>query len=529
MLRLKGIAQAAMAAATRAKEEDEHGDEFFDERYEGEIEEQAAILDAQTVVKGELQTLDRLLAMPVKKDHKLGELIRLVEQVTKESPRGEAEKILIFTEYRQTQEYLVRDLERSYGKGCVVVINGGMKLERREETEGGLDAIWEPFRRHGAMEAPTTKRTSQRLFRDHEKVRFLVSTEAGGEGINLQFCHICVNYDIPWNPMRVEQRVGRVYRYGQTKVVQVYNFLSKGTIEDAVQACFEHRVRQAARAIAQVTGEDPEDIQSSLNGQLESEIDPSRIYQRAMVEGNLNKQTEKEITEAVGRAKRAYEIATQSLFRDVSSYSFDNYQRELATDLTLDDLQRFTERFLAMNRRQVQRKSGLMEFIVPEPLRDEDVPERIERGTFDRQTAIARSDVEFLALGHPFVDAMLAQVGSYDFGGLTARRVIKSEKLRGKTGFLYVFVVRHRITREDADEYMFQFVPVFVTAEGAIDESACMPAVLSEGSDMSGPGDTVPDATVAMASARAWAEQKADLWDWADDVEFVAMSWNVFV
>ena len=73
-------------------------------------------------------------------------------------------------------------------------------------------------------------------------MRFLVSTEAGGEGINLQFCHICVNYDLPWNPMRVEQRVGRVYRYGQDKVVQVYHLFNKATVEDKVQAYFEDRV-----------------------------------------------------------------------------------------------------------------------------------------------------------------------------------------------------------------------------------------------------------------------------------------------
>ena len=87
-----------------------------------------------------------------------------------------------------------------------------------------------------------------------------------------------------------------------------------------------------------MTGEDPEEIEATLHGQLESEIDPANVYQRAMVEGNLNKQTQDEIDAAVQRAKQAYEIATRSLFRDVSSYSFDNYQRELATDLTLADL-----------------------------------------------------------------------------------------------------------------------------------------------------------------------------------------------
>ena len=107
-------------------------------------------------------------------------------------------------------------------------------------------------------------------------MRFLVSTEAGGEGINLQFCHICVNYDLPWNPMRVEQRVGRVYRFGQEKVVQVYHLFNKATIEDTVQSYFEDRLERAAKAIAKVTGEDPEEIKATLNGQLESEIDPTQ-------------------------------------------------------------------------------------------------------------------------------------------------------------------------------------------------------------------------------------------------------------
>src|SRR5438094_10601721 len=127
-----------------------------------------------------------------------------------------------------------------------------MQLERREANELDIDAIWRPFSKDGALEAPTTKRTSQRLFRDHPRMRFLVSTEAGGEGINLQFCHICINYDLPWNPMRVEQRVGRVYRYGQDKVVQVYHLFNKATVEELVQACFENRVKQSARAIAKV-------------------------------------------------------------------------------------------------------------------------------------------------------------------------------------------------------------------------------------------------------------------------------------
>jgi ERCC4-related helicase/HKD family nuclease len=519
--RLKG----ELANLPQHAEDENEG--LYDERYEGEYEESEVFRDDQAIMKGEIGTLEKLLAMRVKRDHKLDELLRLVDHIERESPRGEEEKVLIFTEYRQTQRHLVTELERKYGKGSAVVIHGGMKLERLEESEQEVNTIWAPFGKDGALGAPTTKRTSQRLFRDHERVRFLVSTEAGGEGINLQFCHICVNYDLPWNPMRVEQRVGRVYRFGQDKVVQVYNFLNKGTIEDLVQSYFENRLERAAGAIAKVTGEDPEDIKGTLNGQLESEIDPAKIYQRAMVEGDLNKQTQQEIAEAVQRARRAYEIATQSLFRDVSSYSFDSYQRELASDLTLSDLQRFSEKFLAMHRRQVQRRAPFLEFLVPDVLKPFDLPERYRTATFDRELAITRSDAEFLALGHPFVDAMLSYVGSYDFGGLTAVRCITGTNLRGRSGFLFAFIVRQRITREDGDECLFRFEPVFVNSDGQIDEDAVTPAVTHEAGDTK-VSRTPGDPKKAFDVAKRYLEQKAGLWDWTDDVEFLGMSWVEF-
>jgi hypothetical protein len=509
------------------EEEDEDEREFADERFEGEQHERDDWRTDAEIVEDEMETLETLLKLRVKRDRKLDELVKLVDHIAEESPRGEREKVLIFTEYRMTQQHLVEELEKRYGKGCAVVIHGGMKLERQQETEATIDAIWAPFGKEGALVAPTTKRTSQRLFRDHEKVRFLVSTEAGGEGINLQFCHICINYDLPWNPMRVEQRVGRVYRFGQKSVVQVYHFFNEGTIEDTVHAYFANRIRKAAGAIAKVTGEDPEEIEATLHGQLETEIDPASVYKRAMVEGNLNKQSQDQIEAAVQRARQAYEIATRSLFRDVSSYSFDNYQRELATDLTLNDLARFTERFLGMQRRQVQRKGEFLEFLVPEVLKPFDLPDRLQMGTFSRELAIARSDAEFLALGHPFVDAMLQYVGSYDFGGLTASRAVPAPKLKGKCGYLFVFVVRQRITRDDGDECLFRFVSVFVDDAGQLDPAAADAAVLGEATGEATSPPTQSPAE-ALETARRHIEAKGEMW-WEDEVEFVGMSWTEFV
>lgn len=278
-----------------------------DERYQGELDEEAALRSDREILRDEIKMLEELLAIPVDREKKIDRLKDLLKQIDQETPGA---KVLVFTEYRRTQAFLEEKLEAWYGKNTVVLINGSMELEG-----GTADA--------------ESKRRSQCLFREDGNVRFLVSTEAGGEGINLQFCYIVVNYDLPWNPMRYEQRVGRVYRYGQERVVQIYNLRAKDTVEDTVRSYFEQRLRVAAEALKRVTGEDPEELIASLNGQLEAEIDPDEIYKRALVEGTLNKQTKEEIEDAVKRAQKAFEIATQSLFKDVSSYSFEKYRQEL--------------------------------------------------------------------------------------------------------------------------------------------------------------------------------------------------------
>jgi len=115
-------------------------------------------------------------------------------------------KLLIFTEARDTLEYLVENLKR-WGFS-VTFIHGGMNLDRRI--------------------------TAEHEFRHQTQI--MVSTEAGGEGINLQFCWLMVNYDIPWNPNRLEQRMGRIHRYGQQKEVQIYNLMAADTIEGRILA-----------------------------------------------------------------------------------------------------------------------------------------------------------------------------------------------------------------------------------------------------------------------------------------------------
>jgi superfamily II DNA or RNA helicase len=121
-------------------------------------------------------------------------------------------KALVFTEFVPTQEMLRQFLtERGFS---VVCLNGSMDMEDR-------------------------KRVQEAFAKD---VRVLISTDAGGEGLNLQFCHVVVNYDIPWNPMRLEQRIGRVDRIGQTHAVRAVNFVFEGSVEHRVREVLEQKL-----------------------------------------------------------------------------------------------------------------------------------------------------------------------------------------------------------------------------------------------------------------------------------------------
>lgn len=497
----------------------EEEEEEADARYLGEQEERAALKSDRELLEDEIVVLKNLLTMTVSHEKKIDRLRDLLRQIDKENPGA---KVLIFTEYRRTQEFLKERLEDWYGAGTVVLINGDMKLEGT-----------------GPNPEANTKRRSQQLFRDDPNVRFLVSTEAGGEGINLQFCHILVNYDLPWNPMRYEQRIGRVYRYGQQKVVHVYNLKNKDTIEETVRSYFDQRLRYAAEALGRVTGEDAEELIASLNGQLEAEIDPEEIYKRALVEGTLNKQSKEEIRQAVERAQEAYRIATTSLFKDISSYSFDSYQRELASPVGLGDLEEFTHKFISRERRQVQRKDGFQEFLTPEVLLADGLPERYKAVTFDRATAIRNPQADFFAIGHPFVDAMLRQIGNYDSGGHTAIRVIELEDSEGGealAGFQFNFTVRKRVAREDGDEHLFDFHTVVVKGDGAIDDNLAELAAKSYSRD----ADLCPlesnlltgldalGAGGAFEAARAYLEKKTKLWDWDEEVDLIGVAKVVF-
>ena len=149
-------------------------------------------------------------------DAKAEALLELIYKLQQEENDPQL-KVLIFTEFVPTQGMLAKFLEsRGFS---VALLNGSMDLEARTQAQQAFS----------------------------REVRVLISTDAGGEGLNLQFCHVVVNFDMPWNPMRLEQRIGRVDRIGQPHVVRAINFVLDDTVEHRVREVLEHKLEVIAQ------------------------------------------------------------------------------------------------------------------------------------------------------------------------------------------------------------------------------------------------------------------------------------------
>ena len=194
---------------------DTHGadEDALDDRGEGNEEYEDAVLGALVAVTVEelRQEIEQLQALSARARHlhesgRESKFEKLREVL--EDPRQAGEKWLVFTEHRDTLDYLVRRLEGLGFSGKLAQIHGGMAWPERE-------AQVERFRRP-------------------DGARYLVATDAAGEGINLQFCRLMVNYDAPWNPARLEQRMGRIHRYGQKHDVRIVNLVAGGAHEGRV-------------------------------------------------------------------------------------------------------------------------------------------------------------------------------------------------------------------------------------------------------------------------------------------------------
>lgn len=143
---------------------------------------------------------------------------------------GGHKKAIIFTESTRTQEYLNRILENTEHKGRIVLFNGSNNDRKSKEIYKNWIEKYQGTDRITGSKSSDLRAALVDYFRDEATI--MIATEAAAEGINLQFCSLVVNYDLPWNPQRIEQRIGRCHRYGQKFDVVVVNFLNKNNAAD---------------------------------------------------------------------------------------------------------------------------------------------------------------------------------------------------------------------------------------------------------------------------------------------------------
>ena len=356
----------------------------------------------------------------------------LMEQLTGLFADHPDEKVLVFTQFRETQHYL-EDLISAKG--------------------------WEANLFHGQMKADEKDRAVAR-FRDNSGPQVLISTEAGGEGRNLQFCHLLVNYDLPWNPMKVEQRIGRVDRIGQEHTVNIYNLWVKNTIEERILDVLENRIRVFQETVG---GLDP------ILGEAESEI---RAIMRSPVEDKKSAIEEFgiKVESQISVARQAGEQLGDFIM-DTKSYSKEIAEQIIGqpSPIDNDDMEKFIGQLLADVGTYIMQTDGLYRLTFRGDFAETHKSQLFlggmeKQAVFrpDRQTD--SEDVNFMAFGNPIVDAIVEQVLAEGYEGTTGtRRIPATKDLHPTTGWLFTYQFTTPAPGVRGIEHL---VPIFVPDVG---------------------------------------------------------------
>lgn len=344
------------------------------------------------------------------------------------------QKAVIFTESRRTQEYLFRILEETEFAGRVMLFNG----TNTDPTSKAIYQAW--LQRHAGTDrisgSPSADMRAALVehFRDHAAI--LIATEAAAEGINLQFCNLVVNYDLPWNPQRIEQRIGRCHRYGQKFDVVVVNFLNRNNAADLrVYQLLDEKFR----LFDGVFGASDEVL-----GAVESGVDFEKriaaIYQQCRTPEQIQfefDQLQRELGDQI--------VAGQ---RDAREMLLDNFDQEVVEKVRIqshDVLDRFNERLWTLTRYLLDPYAHFDPTGHRFTLHTNPFPgERIHSGPYRMGKAV--EDANTYRVGHPLAQRVLALGKSlaapparvaFDYSG-SGRNIAVLAPLRGQGGWLTV-------------------------------------------------------------------------------------------
>ncbi len=408
--------------------ENELDERLDNDSYAGDVVESVGVSEADieiAYIQNAINALDR-----VKADSKSETLLKQMGELRAEDPD---QKVLIFTQFRETQDFLA---ELLYSNG------------------------WEVNLFHGQMRDPRAKDRAVERFRDNKGPQVLISTEAGGEGRNFQFCHTLVNYDLPWNPMRVEQRIGRVDRIGQEHEVRIFNLFTKDTIEERVLDVLERRINvfeETVGGLDPILGETENDIKKIMRmatGAREAALE------------NLGADLELKVR----RAREASDLFGDFIM-DTKSFSREIAERIAGqpSPVNNDDMDRYIGQLLSDVRTYIRQNGDAYELT----FRDHFVEKHKDLfAAGNKLNAVFRPDrradsehVEFMAFGNPIVDAIVENALAEGYDGATgSRRILAGDDIAPTSGWLftYIFTVNGARSTE-------HLLPIFVSDDGVMD------------------------------------------------------------
>jgi adenine-specific DNA-methyltransferase len=428
-------------------------DETAEEWTEDEDSEPLSAAD-RAAIEREIAELDDFarLATSIEHNAKGKALVTALEiAFAKAAELGAARKAIIFTESRRTQSYLLRVLADSPFAEGIVLFNGSNNDDRSKQ----IYADW--FGCHEGTDRVTGSRTADLrsalvdYFR--EQGRIMIATEAGAEGINLQFCSLVVNYDLPWNPQRIEQRIGRCHRYGQEHDVVVVNFLNQHKAAD--QRVFQ-LLSEKFRLFEGVFGASDEVL-----GAIESGVDFEKriagIYRRCRKPDEIQAAFDQlqlelglQINESMSRTRQQLlenfddEVREKLRVRDGDSKAYLNRFERLLMQLTRHELNGHAH---FLNDSSFQLKSRPFTEVAPD----------IALGLYELPRR--SGEAHLYRLTHPLAEAVVARARSRDLPeaeiqfayGDHAGKITLLEPLLGKSGWftLSLFSVESLDQSED--------------------------------------------------------------------------------
>ena len=371
------------------------------EAEEEKVVDQATAARTISELEAEITTLKRLERMSNDvrqsgEDRKWSELSKLLQDnESMFGAEGEREKLIIFTEHRDTLRYLQDKITSLLGsEDAVVTIHGGLLRDERRKVE--------------------------ERFKQDKDVRILIATDAAGEGINLQRAHLMVNYDLPWNPNRLEQRFGRIHRIGQTEVCHLWNLVSKETREGMVYGRLLEKLEQEREALKgkvfDVLGKLSFDNKSLRELLIEAvrynnqEDVRRRLFE--VVDHSLDREALKQILDEQALTPDAMDVRQVMTIReDMERMEAHRLQPHFIESF-------FLEAFQSVGGRVRQREKGRYEVIsVPFAVRSRDmqigtgtpVLDRYERICFDRAfcNMQGKPPADLIAPGHPLLEATI--------------------------------------------------------------------------------------------------------------------------